>query len=144
MTATVERQIAARLAEHGVRFTIARRRVVGALGRLDGPRSASELHGDLGDIPLSSVYRSLAVLEDAGVLAPHHGTRGITRYELAEWLTGHHHHLTCVECGAVDDVHLSPAVEGTLQGAVHGITMAAGFRPRGHTLDIEGVCARCL
>lgn len=141
---TVERQVGQRLAESGIRFTTSRRTVVGALGRGDGPRSAAELHGDLGGaVPLSSLYRSLAVLEDAGVLSPHHGTRGLTRYELAEWLTGHHHHLTCVECGAVDDVHLSPAGEQSLERVVDGITEAAGFGPTAHTLDIEGVCVRC-
>lgn len=141
---SVERQVGQRLAERGIRFTTARRTVVGALGRGDGPRSAAELHGDLGGgVPLSSLYRSLAVLEDAGVLSPHHGTRGLTRYELAEWLTGHHHHLTCVDCGAVDDIHLSPAGERALEKVVDGIAESAGFGSTAHTLDIEGVCARC-
>ena len=98
-----------RLTESGVRFTRGRRTVIRALATADGPRSASELYQDLrARVPLSSLYRSLTVLEGAGVLSPHHGTRGMTRYELAEWLAGHHHHLVCVDCGAVDDIHLPP------------------------------------
>jgi Fe2+ or Zn2+ uptake regulation protein len=84
--------------------------VVQALSSADGPRSAQELYDEL-DLPLSSIYRSLAVLEEAEVLTPHHGARGLTRYELAEWAAGHHHHVICGECGGVDDVHLDPALE---------------------------------
>ncbi|MCI0543263.1 MAG: transcriptional repressor, partial [Actinobacteria bacterium] len=91
-TSTFHNQIADRLAEREVRYTRGRRTLITALSKADGPRSAAELQGDL-DIPLSSIYRSLAVLEEAGVLDPHFGQRGVTRYELAEWLRGHHHHL---------------------------------------------------
>lgn len=141
---TLDRQIAARLTERGVRYTKGRRRVVGALAEADGPRSAAELHGDLGaEVPLSSLYRSLGVLEDAEVLAPHHGARGLVRYELAEWLTGHHHHLVCLDCGAVDDVHLAGDLESRLEGVVGEVTGDASFRATGHALEIEGRCSRC-
>ena len=58
-------------------------------------------------VPLSSLYRSLAVLVKAEVLAQHHGADETTRYELAEWLTEHHHHLVCVSCGSITDVTAS-------------------------------------
>jgi Fe2+ or Zn2+ uptake regulation protein len=142
--ATVDREVERRLRERGVRFTRRRRAVLAALSRADGPRSAAELHQELeGEVPLSSLYRSLAVLEDVGVLEPHHGARGLTRYELAEWLAGHHHHLVCVQCGAVDDVRLSPDLEAKLEDLVLAVTDGAGFEGRGHSLEIDGRCARC-
>jgi len=141
---TLERQIGTRLSDHGVRFTRARRAVVTSLASVDGPQSAAELHKLLGGgVPLSSLYRTLAVLEEVGILAPHHGTRGLTRYELAEWLNGHHHHLVCVDCGAVDDVHLSPGMEDTLEAVVRSVTSDASFEAAGHSLEIEGRCGRC-
>lgn len=114
------------------------------LATSDGPLSASELHERTdGSLPLSSIYRSLTVLEEAGVLAPHHGAKGLTRYELAEWLKGHHHHLVCIECGSVEDVEVSEGHESKVDQVVNDISSAASFIPFNHALEIEGRCARC-
>ncbi|MDH3498761.1 MAG: transcriptional repressor [Acidimicrobiia bacterium] len=143
-TSQLDQQIRARLAAHDVRYTTGRQRVVAALMRADGPRSAAELHADLRrSLPLSSLYRSLSVMSDAEVLSPHHGTKGITRYELAEWLMGHHHHLVCIDCGAVDDVELSGELEATLEQLVSQAAGAGDFTATGHALEIDGRCAAC-
>ena len=39
------------------------------------------------------MYRTLSSLDDTSVLGKHYDTDGITRYELVEWLTDHHHDL---------------------------------------------------
>jgi Fur family transcriptional regulator, ferric uptake regulator len=145
MTGTkLERQITRKLADDGLRPTAARTAVIRSLAAADGPRSAAELYEHLdGAVPLSSLYRSLAVLEEAGILDPHHGARGLTRYELAEWLSGHHHHLVCVVCGAVDDIRLPDRVEAALEGLVAEVTDSAAFAAAGHSLEIEGRCRRC-
>lgn len=136
--------VEARLGERGVRLTPGRRAVIAALAEAEGPRSAGELHRVMDrEVPLSSLYRSLSVLEDAGVVAPHLGAKGLTRYELAEWLIGHHHHLVCVECGAVEDVEVPEGVESVVEGIIAGIAEAAGFEPAGHVIEIEGRCAGC-
>ena len=143
-TPAIEREVEKRLGEHGVRYTRGRRVIVSALAGADGPLSAAELHGGVSeDLPLSSIYRSLTVLEDAGVLAPHHGMKGLTRYELAEWLRGHHHHLVCVDCGAVEDVAATDSHEAQVDRMADEISAAASFMPLGHALEIEGRCARC-
>lgn len=141
---TMDRQIERRLAEADVRYTRGRRVVVGALAEADGPRSAAELSEIVGDaVPLSSLYRSLAVLEEAGVLAPHFSSPGLTRYELAEWLTGHHHHLVCVDCGQVQDLPVSDPVEDRLQEIVADVARDASFTATNHALEIEGRCLQC-
>ncbi len=133
-----------RLAADEVRYTRGRRMVVAALRDADGPRSAAELHDELAHrVPLSSLYRSLSVMADAGVLSTHHAGGGVTRYELAEWLVGHHHHLVCVECGAVDDVELSDEMEATLERLVTHAATEGGYRARGHALEIDGLCSAC-
>jgi Fe2+ or Zn2+ uptake regulation protein len=139
---TLDQQVAQRLAAVGVRYTKGRRVVVQSLSSADGPRSAQELYDEL-DLPLSSLYRSLAVLEEAEVLTPHHGTRGVTRYELAEWAAGHHHHVICGQCGGVDDVHLEPGLEAELERLVEAIIGSLDFSPTGHALEVEGLCATC-
>ena len=140
----IDEQVRSRLLTHDVRYTKGRRRLIEALAAAEGPRSAAELFEELQQsLPLSSLYRSLAVLADADVLAPHHGAKGVTRYELAEWLKGHHHHLVCTRCGTVDDVELTPALERTLETVVADVVGGNGFRPSGHALEIDGVCAEC-
>ena len=116
---SIDRDVEKRLDESDVRYTRGRRAVVAALAATDGPLSAAELHRGLGDaVPLSSLYRSLAVLEEVGIVVPHYGAKNLTRYELAEWITGHHHHLVCVDCGTVEDVDVPPDYENEVQN--HG------------------------
>lgn len=142
---SLERQIAERLAAARVRFTQARRLVVRALADADGPLSAAELDRVLGGaVPLSSLYRSLSVLEEAGVLEPHLGARDVTRHELAEWLTGHHHHVVCVTCGDVADVTLPAALEAELEAILTKAATDAGFAASGHTVEIDGTCRACV
>lgn len=141
---SIDRDVEQRLGESAIRYTRGRRAVVTALSASDGPRSAAELHRELGDsVPLSSLYRSLAVLEEVGIVIPHFGTKNLTRYELAEWITGHHHHLVCVDCGTVDDVDVPPDYEAEVRDLADRIGRLARFNPTGHVLEIEGVCARC-
>jgi Fe2+ or Zn2+ uptake regulation protein len=143
-TTNLDREVEQRLRHHGVRYTRGRRVVVVALSRSDGPKSAAEIHARVGtDVPLSSLYRSLAVLEEAGVVVPHFGVKGLTRYELAEWITGHHHHLVCIDCGAVDDIDVPAPYETRVRDLVDRIGSAASFTPTGHVLEIEGRCAQC-
>lgn len=118
--------------------------MVAALGRSGGPLSASELYEELDRaVPVSSVYRTLTVLEDAGVVEPHHGARGLTRYEIAEWLAGHHHHLVCDRCGAVEDIDAPSDLETQLEGLVTELSGLSGFSASGHSLEVVGLCTRC-
>lgn len=139
----LDKQIEHRLQEREIRYTKGRKTVVDALTRVDGPLSATEIHTRVEPaMPLSSLYRSLTVLEEAGVLVPHFG-QGVTRYELAEWLTGHHHHLVCVDCGSVDDIELPEPLEARVGALVDEIGGISAFQPTDHALEIEGRCARC-
>lgn len=140
----LHRQIQGRLADCGVRYTRGRRVVVDALFEANGPRSAAELRSDLKDtVPLSTLYRTLSTLEEAEVVIPHFASKSLARYELAEWLTGHHHHLVCLECGQVDDVDVPPEYESQVDDLVSEISSSVAFVASNHALEIEGRCARC-
>ena len=139
----VDRQVETRLDEHEVRYTKGRRAVVEALASSDGPRSVAELDALLTEVPLSSLYRTLALLGEVGVVAPHHGARGLTRYEIADWLRGHHHHLVCSECGAVEDVEMPERDERRLEALIHDVTTPVGFETVDHSLEIVGRCSKC-
>ena len=140
-----ERLVAGRLAERGNRYTTARRLVVRSLTASTGPLSAAELLTSLGgQIPLSSIYRTLVVLEKAEVLTKQHDNNGIARYELAEWLAGHHHHLVCTKCGEVHDVVIDPETEKRVASLIDYIADDAGYVVSGHRVDIEGECSECV
>ena len=66
-----------------------------------------------------------------------------TRYELAEDLTEHHHHLLCVHCGKVIDVTLPADLEQQVANAIATLTDAEGFQVHSHRLDVLGLCKAC-
>jgi Fe2+ or Zn2+ uptake regulation protein len=131
------------LVSRDVRYTSGRKKVIESLRAAPGPRSAAELLDETGDVPLSSLYRSLTVLDDAGVLRRQHDADGLARYELAEWLTGHHHHAVCVDCGCVEDIELDQSAEASLDAMLRGLSNSTGWNLTGHSLEVEGVCRSC-
>lgn len=135
-------EVEERLRERDVRYTRGRAAVVEALLDVGGPVSAADLQRRL-SVPLSSLYRSLAVLDEAGVLVKQHDPSGLTRFELAEWIAGHHHHLLCGRCGRVVDVAPAPDEEEMLAAMAEAVAERSGFAPSGHALEVEGVCAAC-
>ena len=143
-TTTIDQAVETRLRSRRVRYTTARRTVVGVLHRAPGPMSAGEIHQAVeGRVPLSSIYRTLNVLEEAGVVVPHFGVKGLTRYEPAEWIAGHHHHLVCRECGAVQDIDVPSAMEQRFEAMVADLAALMSFEAADHVLEIEGRCAAC-
>lgn len=139
----IHEEVRSRLANHEIRYTDGRQAVIRALQRVNGPQSAADLHKRVKSVPLSSLYRSLTVLDEAGVLRKHHDADGLARFELAEWLTGHHHHVVCVECGMVEDVELDKKAERMLDQLAEALATAAGYQLDGHVLEVEGVCGSC-
>jgi Fur family ferric uptake transcriptional regulator len=141
-SADLHEAVRRRLADHRVRYTRGRQSVVTALVRLEGPEPAADLHRRM-NLPLSSLYRSLTILDEAGVLEKHHDADGLARFELAEWLTGHHHHLVCVNCGTVEDVQIDRRSEEVLERLARRAAEEAGYQQTGHNLEVEGLCQTC-
>ena len=133
-----------RLEGENLRLTPARRLVIEKLDGSSGPLSAADLAAALaGSIPLSSLYRTLAVLERTDVIERFPDQAGVARFELAEWLTGHHHHMTCTVCGETSDVGVPGDLETTVAGIVSEVGKRFSFTVTGHRLDLQGVCSRC-
>ncbi len=140
----LEQTVEQHLATEDVRFTRGRRATVQAIAGAGGPRTAAEIQAELGDvIPLSSLYRSLSVLTDSGVLVAQHDSDGIMRFELAEWLAGHHHHFVCVSCGTAVDVIPNPDQEHAIERLIEEMATVNGFAVTGHRFEIEGRCTSC-
>ncbi len=87
----------------GLRMTGPRKVIVDVLERADDHPDAVELHRRAAAadprISLATVYRTVKLLQDRGVLARHAFADGRARYETAA--QSHHDHLICLETGRV-------------------------------------------
>jgi Fur family transcriptional regulator, ferric uptake regulator len=124
----------------GARPTRQRKAVAAALADTDTFRSAQEIHAllrDRGqDVGLTTVYRTLQALADAGEVDVLRTPDGESVYRQCS--TGHHHHLVCRGCGLTVEIE-GPAVETWAKRTAS----RHGFAEVEHTLEIFGTCASC-
>lgn len=143
MEAELDGAVQTRLKSHDLRYTKARRTIIAALARADGPMTLPELLAGQRKLSQSSTYRNLSLMEEAGVVrrlvhGSHHA-----HWELAEVLTSHHHHLVCEGCGEVRDVTFDAALERSLHRRFENLAECEGFVARDHAIDVFGHCADC-
>lgn len=128
------------LRRRGYRVTGPRRRVLVALGRLGHAtpdQLASALARDGGaPIALSTVYRNLEALTEAGVVTHSHLDHGPPSYHLVDH--GDHLHLVCGRCGSVTEAE--PDAAGELAG---NLLREHGFVADVTHMAIHGCCRRC-
>jgi Fur family transcriptional regulator, ferric uptake regulator len=123
------------------RSTRQRAAVAAALAEVEEFRSAQELHDMLrhrGDsVGLTTVYRTLQSLADAGEVDVLRTDEGEAVYRRCH-SDDHHHHLVCRRCGKAVEVE-GPAVERWAES----VATEHGFEDVGHTVEIFGTCADC-
>jgi len=139
MHGVVERRL--RLVDQ--RYTTGRRAIVDLLVSAGHPVSIGDIAERLPGLPRSSAYRHLTDLHAAGLVRRVTGSDEFTRFELAEDLTEHHHHLLCINCGKVIDVTLPASFEQQASEAIAHLADAEGFQAHSHRLDVLGLCAAC-
>ena len=125
------------------RYTKGRRAIVAVLRAVDKPITIPQIMEAGDGLAQSSVYRNLVVLEEAGVVTRIVTNDDFARYELAEHLTHHHHHLICSNCGDVTDFALDDKAEAGLDKALHKVADEVGFTVEAHRLDLVGTCSNC-
>src|SRR5882757_4421697 len=116
-----------RLRQADQRYTAGRRAIIGLLVSAGHPVSIGDIAERLPGVPRSSAYRHLTDLETAGIVRRVTANDEFTRFELAEDLTEHHHHLLCVNCGKVIDVTLPAGFEKDVSKAVGELADAERF-----------------
>lgn len=139
----LHRAVGERVRAGGQIYTKGRRRLVQMLGSVVRPITIPELLEGRDDVPQSSAYRNLSLLEELGVVTRISTGVEHARFELAEDLVGHHHHLICTVCGRVDDFTVPSEVEHTVERALAEVVEANGFVATSHRLDFLGECAAC-
>ena len=132
MESDLHEEVSRRLTSQDQRYTSGRRALVGVLADAGRPLTIPEVLDRSQGVPQSTAYRNLTVLVEAGVARRVNGSDDHGRFELAEDLTGHHHHVICTTCGTVTDVHVAPRLERALEAAAEAATADLGFEVSGH------------
>jgi Fur family transcriptional regulator, ferric uptake regulator len=143
MTTDLHVEVAGRLRRAGQRYTSKRRALVEIVAAAGQPLGIPDILAGRGGLAQSSAYRNLAVLEQARVVRRIVTGEDFARFELAEDLSEHHHHLVCSICGTVQDVALPGTLERRMEGALTEVAASAGFTPAAHRLDVIGTCRAC-
>lgn len=144
MDSALHDDVATRLRRGRQRYTPARRALVELLHALDRPRTTQELLDADPAMSQSSLYRNLSVLEQADVVRRLTGSDDAARFELAEDVTGdHHHHLVCSRCGTIEDIEVAAEVEDAMHEAIDHAAAERGFATEFHRLELLGTCADC-
>lgn len=87
-------------------------------------------------VNISTVYRTLELLEELGLVKHAHLGHGPPTYHLAA--EAEHVHLVCRDCGAVNDVRPEVAA-----GLVQVLGQEYGFTTDVHHLTVYGRCRDC-
>lgn len=129
-----------RLRQRGLRWTPQRRTVIEVLAAADGHVAAADLvercrSRDPSTVP-STVYRTLNVLEELGLIRHGHGADG--REEFHVLPEREHGHLHCTECGNTWEIDES-AANGIAQ-AFRGVD---GFEIDIGHVTVVGRCREC-
>lgn len=109
---------------------------VTSLGHATPDEIGDRVRSTASGVNISTVYRTLELLEDLGLVTHAHLGHGAPTYHAAD--DADHLHLVCRECSGIAEV--SPVVLESAVGAIaaeHGFTVDVGH------FAIFGVCAAC-
>ncbi len=94
---------------------------------------------DCPEIGLATVYRTLQLFENIGIVSILNLNDGIVRYELSNSREEHqHHHLVCTKCGSLFEVEMD-----LLEELEKNISEKYNFKILNHSLKFYGICNRC-
>lgn len=118
------------------RRTEQREAIVDALRGSERAVTAQELHGQLDGVGLATVYRNLQRLAETGDADTLRRENGELAFLLCG--AGHHHHLSCRECGRVERVR-----DCRLDDWANEVAAGHGFSQVEHHAELVGLCADC-
>ncbi len=123
-------------ADKGLRITEQRRTIARVLGEAEDHPDVETLHERAAavdpKISIATVYRTVRLFEEAGILERHEFGDGRSRYEAAS--ETHHDHLIDVESGEVIEF-----VDEQLEALQRQIAERLGYRLVDHRMELYGV-----
>jgi Fur family peroxide stress response transcriptional regulator len=124
----------------GVKLTHQRlqvfREVAASLEHPDADTLFREVRRRVPTVSLDTVYRTLWLLHDLGLITTLGPRRASVRFDAN---LDHHHHYVCVRCGLARDF-ASPQLNAlSVPEAVKGLGTVSGTH-----VEVRGVCERCM
>lgn len=133
-------QIKSQLIQKGHRLTSSRSEVVDALLLAGGHVSADRLYERMKEsgstIGRMTVYRTLDLLAEIGLIRPTYQSSGAAHYILLN--DGHHHHIVCTQCDETVEFDECVLAEMSEQ-----LSQRFNFAISGHLVELYGLCAKC-
>lgn len=120
------------------RITAPRLDILTILKANHNPLTISEIHGKLKNkkIDLATVYRTINLFTELGIVYEIDFKDEFKRYELV-YDRHHHHHIVCRKCKRVENV------EACVLEELEKLLNKKGYSDISHSLEFFGVCQRC-
>lgn len=136
-------EVCGRLAEKDYKITPQRRIILTTLlEHSEVHLSAEDIYGIVKikhpEIGLATVYRTLELLAELGVLQKMNFGDGRSRFEFSHDEEHYHHHLICTKCGTVIEF-----ADDLLESLEEAISLKSGFQIIDHQLKFFGYCNNC-
>jgi Fe2+ or Zn2+ uptake regulation protein len=125
-----------KLRDQGFKITHPRFQVIRQVADREDNFTAEELAAELAAVGRATVYRTIKLLVDQGLLCRVVLGDGSICYRSSH--LSHHHHLVCVSCGATEDVHLSD-----VEDVISRVRDATDYDIVSHRIEVYGFCPRC-
>jgi Fe2+ or Zn2+ uptake regulation protein len=135
-TETPTEGLVSELRDQGFKITLPRHQVIASVAGREDNFTAEELAAELSPIGRATVYRTLKLLLDQGLVCRIVLGDGAVCYRVSH--KAHHHHLVCVSCGATEDVDLSD-----VEAVMAHVREATEYEVVGHRIEVYGFCPRC-
>lgn len=91
-----------------------------------------------GQINRATIYRTIELFEELGIV--HRLNIGWKyKIELSDMFNGHHHHFYCTNCQKTYNL----SQNSMLETMIDSVSSKEGFSPRGHQLEVYGLCRQC-
>jgi Fur family ferric uptake transcriptional regulator len=136
-----EQRFIQQLRERGFRFTPQREMVLAVMHDIEGFATAEEIYARVqrlsSSVDISTVYRTLDLLQELDLVASVDAGDGQRRFELLG-VHGPHLHLVCQHCGQVIGADLA-----SLQALAGWCQEKHGFQVDVEHLSLPGVCRAC-
>jgi Fur family transcriptional regulator, ferric uptake regulator len=134
------RSLVEMLRERGQRMTPQRQLILEAVQGMEGHISVEAVHARVAarfpQVNISTVYRTLELLQDLGLVTHTHFDDGVAQYHRAD--EGLHQHLVCRGCGFEQELDLK-----MLQPLGSELRRRYGFEADLAHFALVGLCRRC-
>ncbi len=125
---------------HGLKSSTRRDLILETLANIGRHVSADELLRAVRirdpRIGAATVYRTLRLLQDSGIVSERHFEGGATLFELVT--DTHHDHLICTMCKTIVEFE-----DAEIEKGQHRVAAEYGYELLTHRHELYGLCAKC-